>query len=54
MPFETAIGINGAFWVKAADVKTTAAITNAILNSEFLGEKEIKSMCDQVMKTITK
>lgn len=53
VPFEVAVGVNGAFWVKAGDVRTTAVVTNAILNSEFLNDREIASMCENVLKTLS-
>lgn len=50
VPFEIAVGRNGAFWVHAgADHRTTIAVVNAILNSEALGAGEIQAMVQAVL-----
>lgn len=38
VPFEIAVGRNGAFWVHAGDAhpRTTVAVVNCLLNSEAL------------------
>lgn len=51
LKFEIAVGVNGAFWVKAEELRTTVAITNAILNSEMIkGKGDMIAMVQQVLK----
>lgn len=50
--FEIAVGVNGAFWVKAADPASTVAATNAILNSELLAPHEVHRMVKIVVDNI--
>lgn len=44
LPFEIASGINGRIWVKAASVKNTITVCNAISNSEFMTNDQMKLM----------
>lgn len=51
VPFEIAVGRNGAFWVHAGeDHRTTVAVTNCLLNSEALrDQREIAAMVKAVL-----
>jgi len=44
LPFELACGMNGRIWVKAASVKNTITVCNAISNCEFMNNGQIKLM----------
>ena len=52
LPFELAVGLNGAFWVNAAEPQHVVLVSNAILNSEFLSASEATSMVDQLLKRV--
>eukprot|EP01134_Creolimax_fragrantissima_P004017 CFRG4017T1 len=43
-PYEMTVGMNGIVWVKADSLDHTMIVANALVNSEFLHEAEIKSM----------
>ncbi|GBP59556.1 Exosome complex component RRP40 [Eumeta japonica] len=47
-PFEFAAGMNGKIWIKAKTLRETVAVGNAILGSEYLSSREIKSMCNNI------
>jgi exosome complex RNA-binding protein Rrp4 len=50
VPFEIAIGMNGAFWINSDDVRTTVAVTNIILNSELIkSQREMVAMAEHVL-----
>ena len=51
LPFEIAVGRNGAFWVHAgADHRTTVAVVNCLLNSEALADRrEVEQMVKAVL-----
>ncbi len=55
VPFEIAVGRNGAFWVNAGgDHRTTVAVVNILLNSEELhGKQEITHMARAVLAAAT-
>lgn len=44
IPFEVACGMNGRVWVKTASIKSTITVCNAIQNSEFMTNEQIKLM----------
>jgi len=44
LPFEIACGMNGRIWVKAASIKNTIIVCNAISNCEFMNNDQIKLM----------
>lgn len=47
-PFELAAGMNGRIWIKARTMRETIAVGNAILGAEYLNDKEIKTMCNNI------
>lgn len=49
-PYEIVIGMNGRIWLKTYTVKSTIALSKAILASEFLSFSEIQTMCDDLIK----
>lgn len=46
--FEAAVGMNGAVWIKAADIIENIIIRNTIINSQFLSNIEIEAMVDVI------
>lgn len=44
-PFECAFGMNGKVWIKARSIKEIIAIGNAIYESEYIDNSQIKKMC---------
>ncbi|KAK9729373.1 exosome non-catalytic core subunit rrp40 [Basidiobolus ranarum] len=48
-PFETAVGMNGRVWVNSTDTQHIILLTNAIKNSEYLNEKQIKEMVKELV-----
>lgn len=55
LKFEVAIGVNGAFWVKAMDPRTTVALSNAILNSEMIKNySDMSAMVQGVLQAAKK
>lgn len=46
--FEAAVGMNGAVWVKAADVMENIIIRNMIINSQYLSDIEVEAMVDVI------
>lgn len=52
LPFELAVGLNGMFWVNAAQQAHVVVITNALLNSEFLSPVEATAMTDTLLRKL--
>lgn len=50
LPFELAVGLNGQFWVNAAQPSHVIVVTNAILNSEFLPPAAAASMVESLLR----
>uniref|UniRef100_A0A1B6DDQ9 Ribosomal RNA-processing protein 40 n=1 Tax=Clastoptera arizonana TaxID=38151 RepID=A0A1B6DDQ9_9HEMI len=50
--YEIAVGLNGKVWVNAVNVRSTIAISNAILASENLTNNEIEKNCLNIFKTV--
>lgn len=50
LPYEITIGMNGRILLKTHSVKTTIALSKAILASEFLSFDEIRELCDTLIK----
>lgn len=44
--YEVTIGMNGVVWIKAASVKETIVIRNAILNAQALDAYRTEAMVD--------
>ena len=44
LPYEIAIGMNGRIWVKGRSSRETILIMNAISNSEFMTNDQMKTM----------
>ncbi|XP_065069498.1 putative exosome complex component rrp40 [Rhopilema esculentum] len=53
-PFEVTVGLNGRIWINSKGILNTIAVANAITNSEFLGDKEIKTMVDKIVNELRK
>ncbi|XKL63060.1 hypothetical protein PGB90_005424 [Kerria lacca] len=49
-PYEITIGMNGRIWIKTHTIKTSIALSKAILTSEFLSFEEIQILCDRLGK----
>ena len=52
--FEVTVGLNGRIWINSKGILNTIAVANAITNSEFLGDKEIKTMVDKIVDELRK
>lgn len=44
MAFEIVVGMNGRVWINTESVRKTILLRNAIIHSEYLNEKQIRSM----------
>ena len=44
IPFEIALGMNGRIWIHSKSVRNTIAIMNALSNSEFMTEAQMRTM----------
>ena len=49
IPFEVAVGMNGAVWIRSASVMHTIIIRNAILNSETMSSEHVEAMVEHIM-----
>lgn len=52
IPFEVAVGLNGAVWVNAASTKNITIVANAILNSETLSPGEVDAMVTRLVQEV--
>ncbi len=52
MPVEMAAGMNGRVWIRCKTIVATIAAMNAITNSEFMTEAEIRLMVHKLHDTI--
>jgi len=50
IPFEVAVGMNGAIWVKAATAINTIIVRNAIFNSAVLDDIQTEAMIEALVK----
>lgn len=49
---EIAIGMNGRIWVRAKDIKSTIAVSSAILAAEHLTNSEIEAKCLEIFQRL--
>ncbi|CAM9380443.1 unnamed protein product [Choristocarpus tenellus] len=54
LPFEIAVGLNGAFWVDSGSEETTIVIINAILNSEVMTDAQTEVMVERLVSSLNK
>lgn len=52
--FETAVGVNGAVWLRAGSAVEAIVIRNALLNAELLSRQQTVAMVDQLAKAAKK
>jgi exosome complex component RRP40 len=52
IPFEVAVGLNGAVWVNANSTKNITIVANAILNSETLSPGEVDAMVTRLVQEV--
>jgi exosome complex component RRP40 len=50
LAFELAVGLNGAIWVRAESAATTALVTNALRNAEFLTRDETAAATRRLLR----
>uniref|UniRef100_A0A7S1TNS8 K Homology domain-containing protein n=2 Tax=Phaeomonas parva TaxID=124430 RepID=A0A7S1TNS8_9STRA len=50
LPFECAVGANGAVWVRAGSARETGLVLNAIRASERLNEDEVAAMVTDMVR----
>lgn len=52
LPFECTIGSNGRVWINSKSTAHIIAISNAIVNAEYMTDMQIKSMVRQIVEGI--
>lgn len=52
LPFEVAVGVNGALWVNSSAAVHTVLICNAVRNSEVLSEEQTRGMVRALLKSV--
>jgi exosome complex component RRP40 len=52
IPFEIAVGINGRIWVNSGAVDHSILLTNAIVNSEYMPENQVRVMVSELLERI--
>uniref|UniRef100_A0A7N2L3G5 K Homology domain-containing protein n=1 Tax=Quercus lobata TaxID=97700 RepID=A0A7N2L3G5_QUELO len=52
LSFETAVGLNGRFWVNASSPSTVIVVANAIMNSESLSGVQQRIMVEKLIQNL--
>ena len=50
--FELTVGLNGRIWVNSSNVVHTIAISNAILNSEYMTAEQCRLAVDSIVEKL--